>query len=321
MSVELTQFESDFGFKSPGFTVDDQGNVVVKSLSYLDPDANIGLTEDFIISNAGTEFVLSDSAGTPIEGQNPTINLLRGETYVFKLELSLSLAFSILNESANATYDINVTHTSLDGVVSEGVDAQGKRSGFLTFVVPINSPDQLGYGDLTVGTTGIFEIGFPVISGIGQFSELIVSGNSSLGNTQIVSTEESLGLTSGALVVAGGAAIAKDLNVGGDLIAEQIKTNGTGFATFETQTNLIFDVGNRIDVKVGNTLIGQITADGSALKVVNTTIDNTVIGSITPAKATFSEGVVSKIATQPTEIANKTYVDLNSAAFAIALGT
>jgi len=321
MAVELTQFESDYGFKSPGFTVDTEGNVVVKSLSYLDPDQNVGLTEDFVVTNAGTEFVFLDSVGTPIEGQNPTINLLRGETYIFKLELSQSLTFSILNESTNNTYDINVTHTTVDGDVTEGADAQGKRTGFVSFVVPINSPDQLGYGDLNAGTTGLFSIGFPVISGIGQFSELIVSGNSSLGETQIVSTQESLGLTSGALVVSGGAAVAKDLNVGGDLIADQIKTNGTGFATFETQTNLLFDVGNRIDVTVGNTLIGQITAEGSALKVVNTTIDNTVIGATTPAKATFSEAAVSKIATQPTEITNKTYVDLNSAAFAIALGT
>lgn len=321
MAVELKQFESDFGFKSPGFTVDSEGNVLVKSLSYVDPDQNVGLEEDFVVSNAGTDFVLLDSVGTPIEGQNPTINLLRGETYVFKLQLSQSLTFSILNSEADATYDINVTHTTTDGVVTEGADAQGNRDGFLTFVVPINSPDNLAYGDLVAGTTGTIEIGFPVISGIGQFSELIVSGNSSLGETQIISTEESLGLDSGALVVSGGAAVAKDLNVGGDLIAQQIKTNGTGFATFETQTNLLFDVGNRIDVTVGNTLIGQITADGSALKVVNTTIDNTVIGSITPAQATFSEGSITKIATQPNEITNKTYVDLNSAAFAIALGT
>ena len=82
MAVEQKPFEADFGFKSPNFTVDAEGNVVVKSLSYVD-DGGVAVTKDFTVANAGTNFVLTDANDAPIAGQNPTISLLRGETYVF----------------------------------------------------------------------------------------------------------------------------------------------------------------------------------------------------------------------------------------------
>jgi len=322
MAVDLKPFESDFGFKSPGFTVDDEGNVVVKSLSYLeDENGNVNLEQDYGVGNAGTQFVLSDGLGNPLTGQNPSITLERGQSYIFELTLTGTLTFNIINAAGDALYNTGVSHTTADNTETTGADAQGKQTGFFTFVVPINAPDTLYYGDLNAGTLGTINIEFPTITGIGQFSELVVSGNSSLGPTEIIDTTESLSLSSGALIVAGGAAVKKDLNVGGDLIANQIKTNGTGYAVFETQTNLGFNVGNRIDVIVGDTLIGNITAEGSALKISGTTIDDTVIGGTTPSSASFTDATVSKTASLPNDITNKTYVDLNSAAFAIALGT
>jgi hypothetical protein len=322
MAVDQKPLESDFGFRSPNFTVDEEGNVVVKSLSYVSDNTQIEVTEDYKFSNAGTDFVVLDATGAPLEGQNPAISLIRGETYVFELSLSASLTFSILNEAGDATYDIGIGHKSLDGTVeTTGADAQGKRDGFVTFIVPINAPDTLKYGDLTTGTIGTFNIEFATISGIGQFSELVVTGSSSLGPTEIINTTDSTTLGTGSLIVRGGASVRKDLNVGGALTADTINTNGTGYAVFETQTNLEFNVGNKITFKVGGTILGDVTSEGSAVKIVNTTIDNTVIGGTTPTTAAFTSATVSEVPTASTDITNKTYVDLQSAAFAIALGT
>lgn len=320
MAVDKKPFEADFGFKSPGFTVDNEGNVIVRSLSYL-TDGEVNITENFTVSNAGTAYVWADANGAPITGQNPQITLERGETYIFKLSLSATLSFSLLNTAGDALYNTGVSHTSLEGFETTGSAAQGNRDGFFKFVVPINAPDVLKYGDLTAGVIGQFDIIFPTITGIGQFSELVVTGSSSLGPTEIISTEDSIDLNSGALKIAGGAAIDKNLNVGGIITANSLRTNGTGIPVFETETNLEFNVGNEIVFIIDNELVGKINNSGTSLKIVNTTIENTIIGGVTPAAASFTTGTVSNIPSNNNDITNKSYVDLTSTAFAIALGT
>ena len=82
MAVVLKQFETEHGFKSPGSTVDNAGNVVVRTITntytryYTHRDYNANET-------AGAFTWLKD--GTAVRGNNPNITLERGKTYNFVL--------------------------------------------------------------------------------------------------------------------------------------------------------------------------------------------------------------------------------------------
>ena len=99
MAVVLKQFETEHGFKSPGFTVDNAGNVVVRTITNTytppvtppSPDYNANET-------AGAFTWLKD--GTAVSGNNPNITLERGKTYNFVLNLS-SLTFNIFQPDSN----------------------------------------------------------------------------------------------------------------------------------------------------------------------------------------------------------------------------
>lgn len=93
MAINYKQFETQSGFKSPGFTVDTAGNVVVRTL-----------TQTFIPEEATTppDFTITESAGdfniANFSGSNPTISLTRGETKTFALNLT-SLGFNFFSPS------------------------------------------------------------------------------------------------------------------------------------------------------------------------------------------------------------------------------
>ena len=88
MAVNYIPFETEHGFASPGFAVDAEGNVTVKSLTY-------SVVEEAIVDNrfymkqtgegAGSNFVENTtySVGTQIQQENPSFSFVRGRISEF----------------------------------------------------------------------------------------------------------------------------------------------------------------------------------------------------------------------------------------------
>ena len=62
--------------------------------------------------------------------------------------------------------------------------------------------------------------------------------------------------------------------------------------------------------------------NGSFLSLSSTagTLNNTVIGNVTPTTASFTSATASATPVTGTEVTNKNYVDMTASALAIALG-
>jgi len=288
-----TPFRSKYGFESTGFEVDSLGNISAKSISLVDatevPDSD--LPADNAFSEVGGNFRLSGNAT-----DNPGFTVFRTKTVTIDLDLT-TLNFNIYSDAGFTTlYSLGLTHDSGD----TGVDVQGKTSGRIAWTVPLEAPDTLYYAN-TAGT----------VSG----AITIENAPSAFSEVDITSTIASTSTTTGALTVAGGAGIAGDLNLGGNL-----NIQGIGIPALSSSTNLDLSAGNKIVVKINDVLLGSIGATGSALPVVDTTINNTTIGSTTPATAAFTSATVSSEPTANSGIANKQYVDRTAVALAIAFG-
>ena len=88
MPVVKSPFEAQHGFKSPGFSVDDQGNVTLKSVTYTVVEETVDVSGDYLLRQAGDAFTVDGvyQAGSTTELQsNPTLTLTRGSSYVFNL--------------------------------------------------------------------------------------------------------------------------------------------------------------------------------------------------------------------------------------------
>jgi phosphoglycerol transferase MdoB-like AlkP superfamily enzyme len=110
------------------------------------------------------------------------------------------------------------------------------------------------------------------------------------------------------------------MTVQGKLIGDSLSVNGLGVAEFNAGTNIVLRAGNKIDYIINDVILGTINSDGSNLAVINTTVDNTPIGSTTASTAAFTTGTVASQPTTANGISNKKYVDNTSTALAIALG-
>lgn len=108
----------------------------------------------------------SGSSSWLIDGQaNPALTLLRGKTYEFVMQ-NVSVAHPLNINTINTTGSANLYN---DGVTNNG--ATGTQT--LTFVVPVNAPDNLHYncgnhssmnGPITILTDELFASGFdPVV--------------------------------------------------------------------------------------------------------------------------------------------------------------
>ena len=99
MAVVLKQFEAEYGFKSPGFTVDNAGNVVVRTITNTYTPPVVPPSPDFNTNETAGAFTWLKE-GNPLSGNNPNITLERGKTYNFVLNLS-SLTFNIFQPDEN----------------------------------------------------------------------------------------------------------------------------------------------------------------------------------------------------------------------------
>lgn len=83
MAISYKQFETQSGFKSPGFTVDTEGNVVVRTLTQTVIPVPATEPPDYVVTEVAGNFNFANY-GTV----NPTITLTRGETTTISLNLS-----------------------------------------------------------------------------------------------------------------------------------------------------------------------------------------------------------------------------------------
>ena len=101
-----TPLRSDYGFKSPSFTVDSAGNITATTLTLSVNSDEAGVAADF-------NFI--ESAGNfRFEGQvsnQPTITVFRNQTSTFDLSFT-TLTFNIFSDTGAATlYSSGIRHS------------------------------------------------------------------------------------------------------------------------------------------------------------------------------------------------------------------
>tara|TARA_B100000780_G_scaffold228874_1_gene168396 strand:- start:211 stop:1086 length:876 start_codon:yes stop_codon:yes gene_type:complete len=284
-----TPLRSDYGFKSPSFTVDAAGNISATTLTLsVNVEGEAGVAADFNFVEAAGNFRFKDETDN-----QPTITVYRNQTSTIDLAFS-TLVFKIFSSVApgnTVAYSSGLRHS--DSTV--GSSSQGKSSGRLTWTLALGAPDTLYYGNVDGSVYGTIN----VLDQTRNFSEV-----------SITDVTQSTSLLTGALKVAGGVGIVGNTNIGGSAsIIGLLSTPGgidgdlTGSVFSDNSTLLVDSVNGRI--------VGPIN---------NSTIDNTPIGTATPATAAFTTATVSGAVAGLTAVPNKKYVDETATAFAIAFG-
>ena len=307
MAVNQRQFESEFGFKSPGFSVDALGNITATSINAAGAGGGSGAQSgDYSVTTTGGNFRLSSTSVIVDAGDNPTITLRRGTSYSFTLDISAG-SWNIF-DSSNVLFNTGIQHQTDDGTISNGSGAQAKTSGTFTFAVPVTAPDTLYYGDADYDPKGTITVQDPVAVNV-TASELNVTGESTLTS-----------LTATSMTLNGDGTVTGAFEVDGTLTANSLNIDGLGVAEINAGTNISLSAGNTIDLKIDGVTKGTIGINGSTLRVIDTTIDGTIIGSTEPSTATFSGATVLAQPTTKNDISNKVYTDNTATALAVALG-
>ena len=291
MTVTNSPFKSKFGFESAGFIVDNEGNISAKSISLIEEvETDPGLPADFVFNDSTGDFRISSSVV-----DNPSITVFRAKTIIIDLELT-TLSFNIVTADKTTYFSTGL----VDGTGVVGDDAQGHQTGRLTWAVPVSAPDTLYYANNDGTIFGTIN----VQNAPSVFSEV-----------DITQTTTSTSSTTGALTVAGGVGITGDLYIGGSL-----NIDGIGVTNLTSATDLGLEAVNNIVVKIDGQKLGVVKPTGSTVPVVDTTINNTVIGAVTPTTAAFTSATVSSDPATVNGIANKQYVDRTAVALSIAFG-
>ena len=310
MAVEERQFESEFGFKSPGFSVDKLGNITATSINAAGAGGSGGSAAgDYTVTEVSGQFRLTSDSVIVGSGDNPTITMTRGQEYTFTLSMSgAPITFNILDSTGLAKYSTGLQHQAENGTISDGAAAQGFTTGKVVFTVPATAPDTLYYGNSTGSVRGTINV------------SNAVAVDATFANLTATGTTDLQALTATGLTLNGNGTVTGDMTVQGKLIGDSLSVNGLGVAEFNAGTNIVLRAGNKIDYIIDNIILGTINSSGSDVAVINTTIDNTPIGSTTASTAAFTTGTVASQPTTANGISNKKYVDNTSTALAIALG-
>tara|TARA_B110000977_G_scaffold142662_1_gene181083 strand:+ start:218 stop:1090 length:873 start_codon:yes stop_codon:yes gene_type:complete len=289
MAVINSPFESQYGFKAPGFSVDNEGNITATSIITSAAPSESDIV-DFVVGELNNAFTIVGYAAS-----NPTITIARAGSYKFGLTVP-NLGFTIYSALPSTKYNTGLVYQDS----TTGVDAQGKLTGTLTFNVALGTPDVLYYGNAIGNVYGTIN----VIDPVGQFSTIDVN-----------STANATSSTTGAVTIAGGASVEKDFYIGGEL-----NISGLGIPRLSSLTNLELNATNKVILQVDNIKLGELNSTGLAVTINNSTIDNTVIGATTPSTAAFTSGTVASLPTTDTSMTNRQYVDSTSLSLAIAFG-
>ena len=342
MAVVKSPFEAQHGFKSPGFTVDEAGNVTLRSVTYTVTEEATDVSGDYVVRDAGGNFTFDgefEADGVTLK-LNAGVTLTRGSAYIFNLILrSTNQAGQTLgNNSFNifqadsggyTTYDLGLSHLSTDAQTkNENSEAQGQFSGKVTFTVPTNAPNTLYYGDADNNPLGILTIEDPTITGVGSFSSILTTGNITAQGENAVITLSPTG-SSGTVVINpsnGGTISNMDITAQRLTALDNVTLNGTN-ADIRIEPNgsagtvkISPAAGGTIDnMNIGATTPGTVSSTN--LIASAGTLNNTVIGNTKPTKAEFTTAKVQQSPTTGTAIANKKYVESRATALAIALGS
>lgn len=103
-------------------------------------------------------------------------------------------------------------------------------------------------------------------------------------------------------------------------IFSNLSTVELGVPVLESNTNLILSATNALVFKVNGVNKGKVNSSGIDIPVVNTTINNTSIGLLVPAVASFTSATITEPPATPLSATTKNYVDNRVSAFAIAFG-
>ena len=329
MAVTNNPFYSKYGFDAPGFAVDEQGNVTVKSLTSETLISDVVQQVDDTLTTI--QYTVTESGGNfEISGElNPTLSIIRGRTYRFNLTLT-SIGFNI-KDSDGLDVTTGIQHV-YNGTTLTGADAQNKGNGYLEWSVPTNASG-FYYANTGGNVSGLFTFTDPEITGTGSFSSLLVTGSSEFrddvtitaditGQTLALSnTTQSTTTTTGTLTVAGGVGIAKNLNVGGSIVADDFLSSKVGIPTLSSGTNLDLKAKNAITFTIDNIEQGRLTVNGFYdIDMYNGTVNNTVIGNDVPNDGTFTNLIMNQAPTLKEHVTRKDYVDSNDIVFSIAFG-
>ena len=340
MPVIKSPFEAQHGYKSPGFSVDELGNVTVRTLSYTVQEEQ-EISGDFIMRQAGTGIWSAFTIdGYFIENtntleSNPDISLTRDQAYTFTLLLTENAGDITLNlyydnpadpSGPKLAYNDGLKWNNDSGTEElTGTEAQAQATGKLTFTVPANAPATLYYADSDQTPIGTITVSDPTISGIGCFCTILTTGNltaqgedatitlSPTGTGTVVINPTAGGTISNVDVNANKLTSSGNVTLGGSDSVIALKPTGQGTVDISPETT-----GN-----MNNVIIGASTAqNGNFLGITSSsgTLNNTVIGNVTPATASFTSATAAQTPTGATQVTNKQYVDMTASALAIALG-
>jgi len=176
MTITTNPFYSKYGFNSPGFSVDSDGNITVKSITSEVPivDNNAGGAEQtFEVRDSGGSFEIDGTA------QNPKITLTKTKTYEFDIVLTGAFTWSIRTSQGN-DYETGVTFVDANGNTLTGTSAHNNAEGTMTWVIPSNAPSGMYYSNVDGSVTGEIELLEPEITGEGNFTQLLVTGQTEL---------------------------------------------------------------------------------------------------------------------------------------------
>lgn len=302
MAITNNPFESEYGFKSPGFSVDPNGNIIATSIQAAGAGGGASGVSDYTINDTPTGFTFTGE-----EDENPVITVYRNLRYTFNLDLS-DQVLKIYSDTPGITlYNEGIVHS--DGSI--GSFAQGRSDGQIQWSVPIDAPDKLYYGNVDGTIMGEFEI----LDSPGKF-----------GTLESTALTDSTGVGTGAFIARGGASIGKNLSVGGYTTTTGLDINGLGISKLNATTNLELNAANRIVLKIEDLLLGSISNNGLSIPIVNSaitesTVDSTPIGNNSPSTVKMTSGEVSEKPTSSVNITNKNYVDNTSIVYSIALGS
>lgn len=294
--ISGTSFRSDYGFSSPNFTVDEDGNLTATSITTV-TDADSSTFNFTIIDDDNGEFFVE-----PLEGVLPSFEIKKTQSVLIGVELDIKSLF-FLREDKQTFFISGLQHST--GLT--GAEAQGQSSGSYRVNIPANYDENIIY--YTDRERNFFgEIS--VVDPAGIFSQL-----------DITSTVDSVSPETGALRIVGGAGISKSLYVGSTLSTPILNTNN-----IISDSDISLAAAGTISILANDSsLIGTIDDEGSTLPVLDTTISNssinsTGIGLETPAEAEFTNAKVNSVPDVNNDITNKAYVDTRDIAFSIAFG-
>lgn len=257
-------YSSDYGFKSPGFTVDAQGNIIANSIT-LSTNQEDTLIGDYEFTDNGIGFNV-----VGIVGSNPTIELARGRSYTLELSLT-NFDFEILKSDQTTYIDFTINHS--DG--STGNDAQGKSSGLLTFTIPQTyDSDEIYYKAAGTSVVGSFSI----VNPLGLFSRATITDLTDSNTPE-----------SGALLVSGGIGVNKNVTIGGELNVTNISAYNEKITLTASDSSIIGIIDSSgSTIPVVNTTITNSTASFTSASILESPTESNDITNKTYVDSTVS---------------------------------